>query len=145
MTGTEPTGTEHVGAPGSTAAAPRTPLLAIHEAAGAQLIDFAGWQMPVRYSSDLAEHHAVRSQAGLFDISHMAEIAVTGEGAGAFLDHALAGRLSALAEPLRETAAARRRMPDADLDTLATALGVSRSAVNHRLRRLVELANDEED
>lgn len=56
-----------------------------------------------------------------------------------------AGRLAALAEPLRDTAAGRRRMPDADLDTLATALGVSRSAVNHRLRRLVELANDEED
>lgn len=55
------------------------------------------------------------------------------------------GRLAALADPLRETAAARRRMPDADLDTLATALGVSRSAVNHRLRRLVELANDEEN
>lgn len=55
------------------------------------------------------------------------------------------GRLAALAEPLRETAAARRRMPDADLDTLASALGVSRSAVNHRLRRLVELGNDEED
>ena len=57
----------------------------------------------------------------------------------------VAVRLAALADPLRETAAARRRMPDADLDTLATALGVSRSAVNHRLRRLVELANDEED
>lgn len=55
------------------------------------------------------------------------------------------GRLDALAEPLRETAAARRRMPDADLDTLSTALGVSRSAVNHRLRRLVELGSDEED
>lgn len=55
------------------------------------------------------------------------------------------GRLAALADPLRETAAARRRLPDADLDTLATALGVSRSAVNHRLRRLIELANQEED
>jgi DNA-binding protein WhiA len=54
------------------------------------------------------------------------------------------GRLATLADALRETAAARRRMPDADLDTLATALGVSRSAVNHRLRRLVELASDEE-
>jgi DNA-binding protein WhiA len=56
-----------------------------------------------------------------------------------------AGRLAALPDPLRETAAMRRRMPDADLDTLASALGVSRSAVNHRLRRLVELATDEED
>ena len=55
------------------------------------------------------------------------------------------GRLSTLGSGLRETAALRRRMPDADLDTLAAALGVSRSAVNHRLRRLVELASDEED
>ncbi|HUF07265.1 MAG TPA: DNA-binding protein WhiA [Candidatus Binatia bacterium] len=55
------------------------------------------------------------------------------------------GSLDRLAPPLRETAAARRRMPDADLDTLATALGVSRSAVNHRLRRLVELGSEKEE
>jgi DNA-binding transcriptional regulator WhiA len=55
------------------------------------------------------------------------------------------GRLPGLAPALRETAAVRRRMPDADLDTLASALGVSRSAANHRLRRIVELAADEED
>ncbi len=55
------------------------------------------------------------------------------------------GRLASLAPGLRETVAARRRMPDADLDTLAAALGISRSAVNHRLRRLVELASDQED
>ncbi len=54
------------------------------------------------------------------------------------------GSLGALAPALRETAAARRRMPDADLDTLSVTLGVSRSAVNHRLRRLVELASDKE-
>jgi WhiA-like protein/LAGLIDADG DNA endonuclease family protein len=54
------------------------------------------------------------------------------------------GGLAALAPALRETAAMRRRMPDADLDTLGAALGVSRSAVNHRLRRLVELASPEE-
>nr|WP_246335397.1 glycine cleavage system aminomethyltransferase GcvT [Microcella alkalica] len=68
-----------------------------HVALGASFTDFAGWQMPVRYTSDLAEHHAVRTAAGLFDISHMAEIAVIGEAAGAFLDEALAGRLSELA------------------------------------------------
>lgn len=56
-----------------------------------------------------------------------------------------AGRLAAMRPALRETAALRRRMPDADLDTLAQALGISRSAVNHRLRRLIELAADEED
>jgi cell division protein WhiA len=55
------------------------------------------------------------------------------------------GRLHRLGAGLRETAALRRRMPDADLDTLGAALGVSRSAVNHRLRRLVELAREEED
>ena len=55
------------------------------------------------------------------------------------------GSLPRLAASLRETAAQRRRMPDADLETLATALGVSRSAVNHRLRRLVELAGERED
>lgn len=55
------------------------------------------------------------------------------------------GILPRLGQGLRDTAATRRRMPDADLDTLASALGVSRSAVNHRLRRLVELATSEED
>jgi hypothetical protein len=55
-----------------------------------------------------------------------------------------AGRLPALSQPLREAAAARRRQPDADLDTLALTLGVSRSAVNHRLRRLLEIAAEHE-
>ncbi|MGV8875951.1 MAG: glycine cleavage system aminomethyltransferase GcvT [Rhodoglobus sp.] len=72
-----------------------SPLHAIHEELGASFTDFAGWMMPVRYSSDLAEHHAVRSAAGIFDISHMAEIRVRGADAGAFLDFALAGKLSA--------------------------------------------------
>ena len=73
-----------------------SPLHAVHEALGAAFTDFAGWQMPVRYSSDLAEHHAVRTAAGIFDISHMAEIGVDGPDAAAFLDAALAGRLSAM-------------------------------------------------
>jgi len=73
-----------------------SPLNALHEELGASFTDFAGWQMPVRYDSDLAEHHAVRTAAGIFDISHMAEIAVHGPDAGAFLDYALAGKLSAI-------------------------------------------------
>lgn len=73
-----------------------TPLRERHEALGASFTDFGGWQMPVRYTSDLAEHHAVRQSAGLFDISHMAEFLVTGEAAAAFLDYALAGRISAM-------------------------------------------------
>lgn len=74
-----------------------TPLRERHEALGASFTDFGGWQMPVRYTSDLAEHHAVRASAGIFDISHMAEFTIRGAAAGDYLDYALAGRLSALA------------------------------------------------
>jgi aminomethyltransferase len=74
-----------------------SPLHDIHVSLGASFTDFAGWQMPVSYGSDLSEHHAVRTAAGIFDISHMAEISVKGPDAGAFLDFALAGKLSAIA------------------------------------------------
>ena len=76
----------------------RTPLAAVHESLGASFTDFAGWNMPVRYSSDLAEHHAVRKNAGIFDLSHMGEIRISGPDSGAALDYALAGKLSAVAE-----------------------------------------------
>ena len=75
----------------------RTALHALHEEAGASFTDFAGWQMPLRYSSELAEHHAVRGTAGLFDLSHMGEIEVLGGQAAALLDYALVGDMSALA------------------------------------------------
>jgi aminomethyltransferase len=74
-----------------------SPLHAQHVEAGAGFTDFAGWQMPVRYSSDLAEHHAVRTSAGLFDLSHMAEIVILGPEAADALDYALAGKISAVA------------------------------------------------
>lgn len=74
-----------------------SPLDAVHEAAGASFTDFAGWRMPVRYGSDLAEHETVRTAAGLFDLSHMAEFLVGGTHAAAFLDSALAGTASAIA------------------------------------------------
>ncbi len=75
----------------------RTALYGHHEKAGAAFTDFGGWAMPLKYSSELAEHHAVRNAAGLFDLSHMGEVWVTGPDAGAFLDYALAGKLSAVA------------------------------------------------
>lgn len=75
----------------------RSPLHDRHAALGASFTDFGGWLMPVRYTSDLAEHHAVRTAAGLFDISHMAEIWVQGGDAAGFLDDALAGRISSMA------------------------------------------------
>ena len=70
------------------------PLRDKHAALGASFTDFGGWEMPVRYSSDLAEHHAVREAAGLFDISHMGELFVEGKDAAAFLDYALVGAAS---------------------------------------------------
>ena len=75
----------------------RTALEAVHESLGATFTDFAGWRMPVRYDSDLAEHRAVRESAGLFDLSHMGEIHLRGPQAGEALDHAMAGKLSAVA------------------------------------------------
>ncbi|GAB3659061.1 glycine cleavage system aminomethyltransferase GcvT [Streptomyces sparsus] len=76
----------------------RTALDAVHRALGATMTDFAGWDMPLRYGSERDEHLAVRTRAGLFDLSHMGEITVTGPQAGELLDHALVGNLSALAE-----------------------------------------------
>src|SRR5882672_323127 len=81
----------------SSAERPRqTPLHAVHARLGATMTSFAGWQMPLRYASETAEHLAVRRAAGLFDLSHMGEIVVAGPGAGAALDYALVGNLSAL-------------------------------------------------
>ncbi|RKN40822.1 glycine cleavage system aminomethyltransferase GcvT [Streptomyces hoynatensis] len=74
-----------------------TPLQSVHLALGATMTGFAGWRMPLRYGSERAEHQAVRTAAGLFDLSHMGEITVSGPEAGALLDRALVGQLSALA------------------------------------------------
>jgi aminomethyltransferase len=77
------------------ASVPRaTALREIHEKAGATLVDFAGWLMPLRYGSETAEHKAVREAAGLFDLSHMGEIRLSGPEAARALDHALVGHLS---------------------------------------------------
>jgi aminomethyltransferase len=73
------------------------PLRQKHADLGASFTDFGGWEMPVRYSSDLAEHEAVRTKAGLFDISHMGEIFIGGKDAASFLDYALVGAASEIA------------------------------------------------
>jgi aminomethyltransferase len=76
---------------------PRTTALdATHRALGATMTDFAGWDMPLRYGSERDEHIAVRTRAGLFDLSHMGEITIGGPQAGELLDYALVGNLSAL-------------------------------------------------
>ncbi|MGW4201414.1 glycine cleavage system aminomethyltransferase GcvT [Streptomyces sp. NPDC004726] len=71
----------------------RTPLDALHRSLGATMTDFAGWDMPLRYASERDEHQAVRTRAGLFDLSHMGEITVTGPQATTLLDYALVGNI----------------------------------------------------
>ena len=74
-----------------------SPLLDRHEALGAKLVEFAGWLMPIQYAGIIEEHRAVRSAAGLFDLSHMGELVVEGEDAGAALAGALVSDPPALA------------------------------------------------
>jgi aminomethyltransferase len=76
-----------------------TPLHSLHRAAGARMVDFGGWEMPVNYGSQIEEHHAVRGSAGLFDVSHMQVVDVEGAGARAFLRRALANNVDKLKAP----------------------------------------------
>lgn len=71
-----------------------TPLYGFHLDHGARLVPFAGWEMPVQYTSILEEHKAVRETAGLFDVSHMGEALVIGREAEAFLDYLLPNRIA---------------------------------------------------
>ena len=74
-----------------------TRLHDLHVELGATMTDFAGWSMPLRYGSETTEHRAVRTAAGLFDLSHMGEIEVAGSAACAALHHALVGDIAAMA------------------------------------------------
>jgi aminomethyltransferase len=75
----------------------RTPLYQAHVDAGAKIVDFAGWDMPLHYGSQLQEHHAVRQSAGVFDVSHMAVVDIVGCDAQAFLQRLLANDVAHLA------------------------------------------------
>ncbi|MFD9882257.1 glycine cleavage system aminomethyltransferase GcvT [Streptomyces alboflavus] len=73
-----------------------TALDALHRDLGATMTDFAGWDMPLRYASERDEHNAVRTRAGLFDLSHMGEITVSGPAAVDLLNHALVGNIGSV-------------------------------------------------
>jgi len=77
----------------------RTPLNAAHRAAGARMVDFGGWDMPVAYGSQIDEHNAVRRDAGMFDVSHMRALDLAGGGARDFLRYALANNVDKLKDP----------------------------------------------
>jgi aminomethyltransferase len=76
----------------------KTPLNEVHRESGAKMVPFGGWDMPVEYSGVIAEHMAVRTAAGLFDVSHMGQIEVEGEGALAFLQRVTSNDVAKLAD-----------------------------------------------
>jgi aminomethyltransferase len=77
----------------------QTPLYRLHQELGARMVDFAGWDMPVQYGSQIGEHHAVRRGAGVFDVSHMAVLDVRGQAARTFLRGLLANDIARLKAP----------------------------------------------
>ncbi|HEX7065080.1 MAG TPA: glycine cleavage system aminomethyltransferase GcvT [Bacillales bacterium] len=74
----------------------RTPLFELYEKHGAKIVDFHGWEMPVQFSKIQEEHEAVRTKAGLFDVSHMGEVTAKGKGALAFLQYLVTNDVSKL-------------------------------------------------
>lgn len=76
-----------------------TPFNSAHRALHAKLVDFGGWEMPLHYGSQIAEHHGVRRDAGMFDVSHMLAIDISGDGARAFLLKLLANNVDRLGNP----------------------------------------------
>jgi aminomethyltransferase len=74
----------------------RTPLYQAHLASGARMVDFSGWEMPINYGSQIDEHHQVREDAGMFDVSHMTVVDVQGSQARKFLQYILANDVARL-------------------------------------------------
>ncbi len=79
----------------------RTPLYDQHLALGAKMVDFGGWDMPLHYGSQVEEHHQVRRDCGVFDVSHMTVVDVAGDQASAYLQHLLANDVARLKSPGR--------------------------------------------
>jgi aminomethyltransferase len=77
----------------------RTPLFELHQELGARIVDFGGWDMPVQYTSQINEHHAVRRKAGVFDVSHMCVVDLEGTRVREFLQHLLANDVGKLKLP----------------------------------------------
>jgi aminomethyltransferase len=77
----------------------QTPLNAAHRAMGAKMVDFGGWDMPVNYGSQIDEHHQVRNDCGMFDVSHMRVVDIKGNGARSFLRFLLANNVDKLTLP----------------------------------------------
>lgn len=107
----------------------RTVLHPVHTAAGARLVDFHGWEMPLNYGSQIAEHESVRTHVGLFDVSHMTIVDVDGDGARAYLRHLLANDV----DKLRQTGRALYSLMLNERGGIVDDLIVYRRASGYRL------------
>lgn len=76
----------------------RTPLFENHKKLGARLVEFGGWEMPVQYKGVIDEHTTVRKAVGLFDVSHMGELFVTGDNAGRFINHIITNNIERIGD-----------------------------------------------
>ncbi len=115
----------------------RTPLFDTHVAAGAKMVDFGGWEMPLHYGSQIEEHHAVRRAAGMFDVSHMTIIDLDGSQALDFLRHLTANdpaRLSRSGPRAIRRAAERCRRRRGRSDRVPPRGGEYRAVVNAATR-----------
>jgi aminomethyltransferase len=96
----------------------QTPLNAAHRAMGAKMVDFGGWDMPVNYGSQIEEHHQVRRDCGMFDVSHMRVVDIRGEGVRAFLRYLLANNADKLTLPGKALYSAMLRPDGGVIDDL---------------------------
>lgn len=118
----------------------QTPLYSCHVEAGARIVDFGGWDMPLHYGSQLEEHHAVRTAAGAFDVSHMTVVDLSGEGAGHFLRHLLANDVARLKEQGKALYSCMLNTAGGVVDDLITYY-----LAPHRYRVVVNAATREKD
>jgi len=98
----------------------RTPLFESHLAAGARMVDFGGWEMPINYGSQIEEHHQVRQAAGMFDVSHMTVVDITGAQSRHFLSYLLANDVARLKAPGRALYSCMLKPDGGILDDLIT-------------------------
>ena len=113
----------------------KTPLYEVHVAEGAKIVDFGGWDMPLHYGSQIEEHHAVRRDAGMFDVSHMGVIDVEGPRAREFLSHLLANDVAKL-QPGKGLYSVLLREDGKILDALIAKLTALPGVNDFELRRL---------
>lgn len=112
----------------------RTPLYDLHLALGAKMVDFGGWDMPLHYGSQVEEHHQVRRDCGVFDVSHMCVVDVSGSQAKAFLQRLLANDVARLENPGKALYSAMLNEQGGVIDDLIVYLtGSSSPAPGYRL------------